>query len=265
MDNYLIMDIVSRELNRHNDLLNHMESRLKKLPEGSLHIQYRDDVTYYNRILQKNRNRTSVAINTNTKDDERLIAELKERSNILHARPIIRNNIKCLERFKKDYKPYNPEELRYANDADSRLYLDGDICLNEWSNARYKRNPYKTENRIHSTKSGIYVRSKSEALIADVLSDYGIIFRNDCKEMFGILARYPDFHLIRTKDRRLFIWEHFGLLDNPDYVLKCFEKIDLYAEYGYHVGINLIITWETRDNPLTRNRVVEILEKNGFI
>lgn len=265
MDSLFVIDVINKELNRHRDLLKHCNSRLDKLPQGSLSVHNKNDKNYYDRVIWNNGKKTSVAINTNTKDDERLIAELKERSNILHARPIIRNNIKSLERFIKDYKPYNPEELRYANDADSRLYLDGDICLSEWAKAGYKRNPYKTENRIHSTKSGIYVRSKSEALIADVLSDYGIIFRNDCKEMFGILARYPDFHLIRTKDRRLFIWEHFGLLDNPDYVLKCFEKIDLYAEYGYHVGINLIITWETRDNPLTRNRVVEILEKNGFI
>lgn len=260
-----IIDLIEKELKRHRDLLNHMDSRFLKLPEGSLESHCKNGETYYLRSIRKNGERIRIAITSNCKDDQRLISELKERSNILHARPRIRKNIKELENFLEGFTPYNPEELKYADNADSKLYLDGDICISEWTNARYERNPFRTEERIHKTKSGLYVRSKSEALIADILSDYNIPFRNDCKEMFGKITKYPDFHLIRSWDGRLFIWEHFGLIENPSYLINTFEKIELYSRYGYSPGINFIITWETKDNPLTRDRVIQVLEDNGFI
>ena len=46
-----------------------------------------------------------------------------------------------------------------------------------WKNNCGKRNQYKSENLKYRTRSGIFVRSKSERMIADVLNDLGVVFR----------------------------------------------------------------------------------------
>ena len=40
------------------------------------------------------------------------------------------------------------------------------------------------------------------------------------------------------------IWEHFGLMNDPDYRKRALEKIELYRKAGYVQHKNLICTWE---------------------
>ena len=49
--------------------------------------------------------------------------------------------------------------------------------------------------------------------------------------------------------RRNIIYEHFGLMDDENYVNKAISKIQLYASAGYILGDNLFITMETSVNP----------------
>ena len=76
----------------------------------------------------------------------------------------------------------------------------------------------------------------------------------------------PDFQFILPYSRRLCIWEHLGMIDNPEYTMYNLKKIDDYAKNGYILGYNLIITYETQEQPLTmetiENKINELLESD---
>ena len=44
-------------------------------------------------------------------------------------------------------------------------------------------------------------------------------------------------------------------LDDPDYVKKNIGKVRAYQRNGYHLGDNLILTFETKDQPLDTREV----------
>ena len=46
-------------------------------------------------------------------------------------------------------------------------------------------------------------------------------------------------------------WEHLGMMDDPVYSDRQVEKLNQYMGSGIMPGVNLILTMETRKNPLT--------------
>ncbi len=44
--------------------------------------------------------------------------------------------------------------------------------------------------------------------------------------------------------------EHFGLLDDTDYLDSCLQKLDEYRKNSIYPGRNLICTYETAEHPL---------------
>lgn len=60
---------------------------------------------------------------------------------------------------------------------------------------------------------------------------------------YGIV--YPDFTLLDVKHRREIYWEHFGMMDNPEYAYKAVLKLETYMKNGFYPGKNLLLTFET--------------------
>ena len=71
---------------------------------------------------------------------------------------------------------------------------------------------------------------------------------------------YPDF-TVEKKNGDIILWEHLGLIDNPDYRNKAYRKILKYNENGYYQGKNLILTYETAESPLDPMDVEHEIEK----
>jgi len=112
-----------------------------------------------------------------------------------------------------------------------------------WAVESFESNTYKPEHLRYLTKSGIRVRSKSERLIADRLTERGIQFRYEMRIDTASGVMYPDF-VIRKENGDLVIWEHFGLMDKNDYMLDAMKKIVKYRSAGFVQHKNLICTWE---------------------
>ena len=78
-----------------------------------------------------------------------------------------------LERFWKNYLPWF-----FEWSFSEWIWLLGncryDQIAEEWQSKTFKTNSYKTENKIYDTRRGEKVRSKSEAIIADMLFEMGI-------------------------------------------------------------------------------------------
>jgi hypothetical protein len=86
---------------------------------------------------------------------------------------------------------------------------------------------------IHRTRDGLLVRSKSEVVIADLLSMHGIDFAYE-QPFVGIdnTHRLPDFTIEDAATGELHLWEHLGMLAVPSYARAWDRKKDWYAAQG---------------------------------
>ncbi len=100
--------------------------------------------------------------------------------------------------------------------------------------------PY-AQNRRHPTLKGDFVRSKSEALLADLLFYHGIEYEYEKELVLNGQVFYPDFTLPRFGGR-VFYWEHLGMSGDPNYDRNWGYKSRIYAENGITEGNGLIIT-----------------------
>jgi len=126
-----------------------------------------------------------------------------------------------------------------------------------WQQEEYIRNPYYCEGLIHNTLRGEKVRSKSEACIADILYLAGIPYRYECQLVVNGETFYPDFVIMDPSTGKIYIWEHFGLMDDRDYYLRTVHKISAYAAEGYLPEKNFIITYEDENDPFTTVQAAE--------
>ena len=62
------------------------------------------------------------------------------------------------------------------------------------------------------------------------------------------------------RKREEIYWEHFGMMDDPNYVENAMQKLMLYQQNGIFPGEQLIITFETRKNPLNQKQILNLVE-----
>lgn len=133
--------------------------------------------------------------------------------------------------------------------------------LQEWLQEPFEQNSQYNENLILKTTSGHKVRSKSEVIIDTLLFVNKIPFRYECELKLGKKKVYPDFTIKHPKTGRIYYWEHFGMMDEEEYVRKACSKIQLYALHGIIPTINLIMTFETQEHPLSAEDVMKVIEE----
>ena len=141
-----------------------------------------------------------------------------------------------------------------------------------WQEVSWTGRPFSPDTPLILTARGERVRSKSEVIIADTLFRHNIPYRyefpitlkrinsDDIRRDFGSsITLYPDFLCLNTRTRQEFFWEHFGLMDDPDYSKNAAGKLRLYTENGILPGRNLIITMETQSEPLSSRTIEQII------
>lgn len=176
------------------------------------------------------------------------------------------NEQKALDKYLKIHKSNNlSDELLKNNDEFRKLLSPQVIFLDEelerWSKEEYKTNSLHKENLIHKSNSGNKLRSKAESDIDSALYDNHIPYRYEAALKIGNKTIYPDFTIRHPVTDEFYYWEHFGLMDNPEYAKKAFAKLQLYYQAGIIPSINLIVTYETKDHPLTIDSIRKIINE----
>ena len=146
----------------------------------------------------------------------------------------------------------------------SSYFLPASSELREWMTQPYNRNPAYPEQCIYKTSAGIFVRSKSEALIAMLLHTNNIPFRYESALSLEDTTIYPDFTIRHPQTGDIFYWEHFGMMDNPSYSKHAFWKLQLYTSNGIFPSVHLLTTYETMEHPLNL-QLAEDLVKAYFL
>lgn len=98
------------------------------------------------------------------------------------------------------------------------------------------------------------VRSKFELIIADKLHNAGIAYDYE-KPLDGSNRPgriFPDFSFTDAAGD-LVIWEHFGRMNDPEYLRGHDWKMQWYRDNGIEKGTNLFVTEETRDSGVDSN------------
>ena len=186
-----------------------------------------------------------------------LIRTLAQKKYLTLQLKYLTSELKILDTcLKKHVGNPNLASILLETSPEYRALLADSLCaveqkIESWKKEPYVYNPLYPEQLIHPCPSGNYVRSKSEYMIASALFHRNIAFRYECSLELDSLIFYPDFTIMHPKTGKLLYWEHFGLMDAPEYRDKAFRKLRIYADHGILPGINLITTYETRSHPLT--------------
>lgn len=111
-------------------------------------------------------------------------------------------------------------------------------------------------NKIHKTENGIWVRSKSEVIIANILYRSNIDFEYEEKLYYNSRQwKEPDFTI--RHNGRTWYWEHLGLLGDEQYNENWQEKKQIFKDLG--VFDNVITT---KESAVLSNQVNELIKKN---
>lgn len=169
---------------------------------------------------------------------------------------------KCLLTFASHSTPL--EKYISSNSSFTQLispyFTPSNTEFSNWANEKYNTNPKHPENLIHKTLSGHVVRSKSEAMIDSLLYSNKIPFRYECELVLKESTLYPDFTINHPHTGKIYYWEHFGMLENPDYVDNVCKKLKLYTSNNIFPHDQLIMSYETLNTPLSTNCIQGIID-----
>lgn len=127
-------------------------------------------------------------------------------------------------------------------------------------------NPYHREDLVIKTSFGLYVRTKSELQIAELLYSLDIEFYYERAltlwegtDEFASRTFYPDFTIILPDGREIY-WEHKGMLSKTNYVEKDIEKEIIYNLNGIYQPHNLVVSAEGPNNEFDMEAVRKVVE-----
>ena len=131
------------------------------------------------------------------------------------------------------------------------VYTPAEDTLNLWNNVQYNSLDIPDDTPDFYSDNGEQVRSKSELIIANKLKQHNIPYKYEYPLVLSTgVTVHPDFTCLNINTRQEFIWEHFGIMGDSDYMNKTLKKINDYAKSGYVLGRNFIATFESSSIPL---------------
>ena len=249
------MQNIRLQLDRYNKELKDISAELETLPPGRL---AKNDKTYVHIIGDKR-----IGITRNPA----LIQKLARKKYLLARKKQLLNNIKALGHPATKYDSRLPHEIiasfsaTYRNLPLSYFYHPS---IEKWSEVAYSKNTLHQENLIYKSNNGIYLRSKSERDIANLLEEYQLPYRYDAIIAPAGIETSPDFIIKNPYNNKTIIWEHFGSLHRASYEQNMNDKIDRYLTANFTENDNLIYTFEahTRDLRRIENLIKQVILQN---
>ena len=245
------------ERQRLDEKINSLKSQIKNFPNGKL-ICARNG-KHYKWYQSDLHNKTYIP-----KKNRQLAEKLAAKKYSLLLLEELENEKAAIEFYLRHHRKKEGEsEKLLISSSEYRKLLEPHFKpisqeLFEWANASYETNPLYPEQLIHKGVSGKYLRSKSEVMIDMFLYTNQIPYRYEAPLVLGTTTLYPDFTIRHPQTGQYFYWEHFGMLDNPQYAQKAFSKMQLYTSHNIIPTFQLITTYETKACPLSS----EEIEKN---
>lgn len=223
-----------------------LEGELRDMPEGTLNVYTEGDRHYYYERIPKTGNRKKVRRKAITSDPDR-VTQLTRKKYLCKATAVLDSDISLIDQTLQDYQPFDEQTvmagfLEEYPELESGIYRkqpDSDLWQNALPSMKY-HDPKRLQARA---PDGTATLSKNEMYIAARLEHFGLIYRHDCATGIPGLYRFPDFQILRPRDRKVIYWEHFGMMDDLEYRIDYKRKMKEYEAAGIVPWDNLMITY----------------------
>ena len=251
-------------------LVNNLKNEATVFPSGRLRIAQRNNHPEFYLVL-KHSNEQGRYIH---KENHNLAVQLAQKDYNYRILKLINKEIAYLQNYMKQTDNGKAIQNLFEKLSPVRQHLikpvtlSDNLFLQEWLSITWQGLPFPEDAADLFTENKEKVRSKSEVIIANKLFNNDIPYRYECPltlyskgNKSNPVTIYPDFTCLNVHTHKEFYWEHFGLLDNPEYAQKTARKLRLYAENNYFPGRNLIITMETQTEQLSTRQVEQLIEE----
>lgn len=142
---------------------------------------------------------------------------------------------------------------------------DEEMFVKLWEQDEYQPGYFSDQTPLIYSNRGDRVRSKSEKIIADKYYERGIPYKYEkpllLRKHSQTITVRPDFTTLNKRTRIQRYHEHFGKMDDPQYARKALEKIKLYENNGIFIGDQLILTFESSEQPLDKREIELLIDK----
>lgn len=265
MDFITLLNQYEKEIQEKHQKLTKILSSCDYTPSDSIQEKRHGDRTYYYKRSNYG-GRIPAKEHYIPKANTKLISKLLQMQYAAKTKPYYEKQLKLLHDLQTTLETAVDTRFYERLSDESKHYLSPLVpyqtdIINKWNEMPYVRNQYHIEEAIHDTIRGEKLRSKSEVAIANALFHANLPYKIEPKIIINGQPMYPDFQILRTIDYKEIIWEHFGLMSDPNYADRACKKIQYYELAGYHLGDNFIATFETLQSPLSSRLVDDYINR----
>ena len=245
-----------------------VKNRMSNAPHGQLRIaRKRKGVEYYYKEEDFAKRGKSSNGRYMKKDEFSLVVRLAQRDYDKNIIKKAEERSACIDEFLKKYQKTSLKEVysktnEYRKKLISPVILSDEEYIRQWQGVAYTGKGFTDEENEIITERGERVRSKSEKIIADKLYTLGIPYRYEYPLILEENIKiYPDFTILRMPMREEVYLEHFGMMDDANYVNTVICKLSTFERNGIYLGINLFMTYETSKKSLNTRVLDEFIKE----
>ena len=249
-----------------------LDKKIANMPSGTLYISKKNTKPYYY-YRNSSQDREYHYLK---KDDSKRLHALLQKQYLLRLQEAAEKELTAIDLYLGHMPELPAEEVYETFSGDEKKRIIPELESDELFVCRWEEEEYESLREAEKlgivtwnsaavyddedggsipvsesiTDRGEIVRSKSECLIANMLNKNGIPYKYEKPLWLGGVQIYPDFTILDVRNRREIYLEHLGRLDNEDYLERTVRKLNRYASEGYYLGDRVLLTMETRAQPL---------------
>lgn len=261
-----LSDYAEEEIRKLETTIEYVKKEIKRAPEGSLSWSNNRGKPYYYKYIEGERK----YIPAKKREQAAMLAQKDYYNELLTS---LENELQVLMNLSEEYDPgakfevYHKMHL-FRQQLVRPIIRSPKMKVEDWKAIKHETYLEHPEQLILDTERGEIVRSKSERDIANAL------FRKKDKLLYKYeptliledpftheqIETHPDFEIIILATGEIFYWEHAGLMDEQEYARSFARKCRLYENNDIVLGRNLIITFETKNCPLSQKSIRNQIE-----
>lgn len=237
---------------------NYLGALINKSPAGTLRIAQSNGSAQYYHV------KTIAPGDYIPKEDLDLAKALAQKAYDKKVLKQISKQVDLLKKFERGYSELDLSQIFEAASVERKSLLEPHAVSDAhfadcWSAADFGGLGFNEVDSELFTSQNVRVRSKSEVIIAEVLDRLKVPFRYEFPlQLKNGICVHPDFVCLNVRTRKEIVWEHFGLMDDLDYVGNVLLKLRTYGKNGFILGENLIFTMENKRFPLSIHEVEKL-------
>ena len=269
-------DRILNEIKRCNELHYRFAKRLSRIATQpvyeSLDSTTRNGKTYYSELWIEDGVRRRHYLGG---EDVPEVKVIKEKHFLSKALKMLEKHKQKLEKSIEKLTEFSCSDVNdslpkvYRLTAEHLKELEGLTQEEKWYKAALKdkalldkQNGITHESGLkHKANDGTLLRSKSEVAIYNEFLSRAKPCIYEMPTHIHPYLLHPDFTFYSNRYDRVIIWEHAGMLGDPDYMQSFSERTDKYIRAGYTPCVDVIFTFDTMTGDLDAGMIKRLLDE----